>query len=65
VRIPGSPEFEHQRRRFALRFTCEACAHFERDAQGCSFGFPDTDHRDARYRGGPADVVFCKAFELE
>lgn len=60
-------------RRFALRFTCEACAHADGDA--CSLGYPNDAHRrtealDDALAAPPSEVVapvtltFCKEFEL-
>lgn len=65
MRLPVTPEFERDRRRYALRFTCEDCAHFERGPGECSFTFPTHEHRDAAYVPPYESVVFCKAFELE
>jgi hypothetical protein len=60
---PG--RFDAERRRFALAFTCEGCAHFDPDAERCASGYPTEDHRLARYDRDPeAEVVFCKDFDL-
>ncbi len=49
--------------RFALRFTCESCAHFDGDRQACANGYPtDPHHRPALRVGG--EICFCKEFEL-
>jgi hypothetical protein len=49
--------------RFALRFACEDCAHFD-DAQGeCLHGYPTLLHRRARLTCH-AELAFCKEFEL-
>jgi hypothetical protein len=65
VRLPWTVEFDTERRRFALRFSCEDCAHFEARSGGCRHEWPNLLHRsavdgDAR----PALVDFCKEFEL-
>ncbi len=56
---------------FALRFTCEACAHFDPESSPtseppgrCSLGFPHAPHTTATYRGPAEGYLFCKAFEL-
>jgi len=65
VKIPASPRFEEERRRFAFEFTCEACAHFVPTSEVCGHGFPTDEHRDARYDGvSGAAIVFCKEWEL-
>lgn len=64
-------------RAFALRFTCDACAHVRADG-ACSLGYPNDDHRrtealddaiaHAVEEGGghtaARRVTFCKEFEL-
>jgi hypothetical protein len=55
--------FRHEARRFALRFTCDACAHFDPDRSSCSHGYPTEEH----WRIDPERVTelrFCKLFEL-
>jgi hypothetical protein len=50
-------------RRFALRFTCEVCAHFDPEADRCSHEYPHAPHRSV----DPERVSvlsFCKLFEL-
>lgn len=58
-------------RAFALRFTCDACAHVRADG-ACSLGYPNDDHRrtdalDTAIDGGgdaTRRLTFCKEFEL-
>ena len=49
--------------RYAFRFTCEACTHFDPERLLCGEGFPTEPHQ-----GIDLDRVksleFCKAFEL-
>lgn len=59
------PSFLEERARFALRFTCEHCTYFHEEAQRCMHGYPNHEHRAARYLEAPADLVFCKEFELK
>ena len=73
MRVRWSRTFDEESARFALRFCCEDCAHFDGDARGearCRHDWPTELHRRERYRApdadgdGGADVVFCKEFEL-
>lgn len=50
-------------REFALRFGCEECAHYEREGDGCSNGFPHEAHKARRLELLDA-IEFCKLFEL-
>jgi hypothetical protein len=59
------PEFVEESRRFRLRFTCDACVHFDGDRGQCSHGYPTAPHRGIEpSQDGHAQVVFCKEFEL-
>jgi hypothetical protein len=56
-------EFRDQARRFALRFGCESCIHFDAEGQSCSNGYRTTAHSrldldSIRW------LLFCKMFEL-
>jgi hypothetical protein len=74
MRVRWSRTFDEESTRFALRFCCEDCAHFdggdERAGEArCRHDWPTALHRRDRYRaqadgGDGADVVFCKEFEL-
>jgi hypothetical protein len=61
-----SPLFVAQRERFALRFTCEHCSHFQAERERCTHGYPTEVHRGARYDEASAEteLVFCKDFDL-
>lgn len=52
--------------RFAFRFACDDCAHFEPGRAGdegrCGHGYPPSPRRDALTLG--ASCAFCKEFEL-
>jgi len=50
-------------RRFALRFTCEHCAHFDAGSGTCANGYPTEPHRGVDL-GARAEILFCKEFEL-
>lgn len=47
--------------RFAFRFACEDCVHFDVDADRCSLAYPATPRRDDLRR---PHLELCKAFEL-
>ncbi len=49
--------------RFRLRYSCEACVHFEVAGGRCGEGFPNQEHRQRPLQLG-AGLYFCKAFEL-
>ncbi len=48
--------------RYALRFACEDCTHFDPTAAGrCSLEYPASPRRDAL---AAEDLELCKEFEL-
>jgi hypothetical protein len=65
LKLPQDEGFRQQRRRFALRFTCEHCALFDPQENACAHGFPTDEHRLEYYEPHDALIVFCKDFELE
>jgi hypothetical protein len=55
-------QFDDERHRFALRFGCEDCAHFDAPSGRCRHEWPNEAHRQTP---PPAlDLDFCKEFEL-
>lgn len=61
MRLPWTAEFDAERRRFALRFRCEDCAHFDAAREQCAHEWPNELHRER----APSTVLdFCKEFEL-
>ena len=46
--------------RFAFRFACEDCAHFDVRGNRCSFAYPAAPRRDDLMR---THLELCKAFE--
>ena len=65
MRIEASARFQEEQQRYRLVFTCEDCAHFNLTTEACAHGYPNADHRRARYeRAVAAKVVFCKEFEI-
>ena len=65
MRVAADEQFLHEVERFALRFTCESCLHFDRSSDrergGCGNGWPTAEHRKLPAPGGL--LVFCKEFE--
>lgn len=64
MRQRALPTFASERSRFALRFTCEHCTYFHVEEERCSHGYPNAEHRAARYEGDVSELLFCKDFEL-
>jgi hypothetical protein len=65
VKLPASADFTAQRALHVLRFTCEHCTYFAaEDGERCTHGYPNQQHRLARYEDPQAELVFCKDFEL-
>jgi len=63
VRHPVDSLLRAEARRYALRFACEDCVHFDARASACVHGYTE--------RPSPADLepdrpplAFCKEFEL-
>ncbi|MEW5851167.1 MAG: hypothetical protein AB2A00_20435 [Myxococcota bacterium] len=56
-----------EREQFALKATCDHCAHFDDDAGACSLTYPTEPHRQSTFEtlkdGDP--VLFCKTFEVD
>jgi hypothetical protein len=52
-----------QSERYAFRFTCEHCVHFDEARLSCAFGYPTEPHRALDLRV-LRSLEFCKAFEL-
>lgn len=64
MRLPWTAEFDAERERFALRFHCEDCAHFDAASGGCRHEWPNQSHRTASERPPTPVLDFCKEFEL-
>ncbi len=47
--------------RYALRFACEDCAHFDETRAACAHGYPPAPRRAEM---GAEVLSFCKEFEL-
>ena len=60
----ATPAFGAERARFSLRFTCEHCTYFHAEEERCTHGYPNGEHRAARYEASDQPLLFCKDFEL-
>lgn len=60
---PVTAELVRQARRYALRYGCESCAHYEPESQVCTGGYPNAAHRERDLDEG-GTLLFCKLFEL-
>ncbi|WP_394848349.1 hypothetical protein LZC95_12905 [Pendulispora brunnea] len=50
--------------RFAFRFACEDCVHFDPGPPGrCAHGYPPGPRRD-QLESAQIEITFCKEFEL-
>jgi hypothetical protein len=61
VRTPVDARLRDEAARFAFRFACDDCAHFDERRERCSLGYPAAPRRDAL---DAAHVELCKAYEL-
>jgi hypothetical protein len=52
---------EREAARFAFRFACDDCVHFDAAANRCSLGYPPAPRREALQ---DAQLTLCKTFEL-
>ena len=64
MRILWNDRFAEERERFALRHVCEDCALFDPEQAVCAHEYPTDEHERAYYEAAPAEIVFCKEFEL-
>ena len=60
MRTPVTLRFLAESSTFALRYCCDDCAHFVRDA--CAHGYPDGERRHRVLQEGD-EIEFCKEFE--
>lgn len=54
-------QLRHEAARFALRFACDDCAHFDEPRARCSLEYPAAPRRDAL---SGTHLELCKEFEL-
>lgn len=62
MRTPVDARLREEARRFAFRFACDDCAHFDARAARCSLGYPAAPRRGA-LEGG-THLELCKEYEL-
>ncbi len=63
MKSPVDDDLRREMAEFSLRFTCEACIHYDPDSRACSNGFPTEPHRHVDLRR-VREIEFCKLFEL-
>ena len=62
MQTPVDERLRSEAERYRLRFTCEACAHFDgKDA--CAHGYPTEPHLAVNLAESTL-LEFCKEFEL-
>jgi hypothetical protein len=61
MRLRVDQRFRDEACRFAFRFACEDCAHFDAASDACSLGYPPEPKRAALLA---PTVGLCKEFEL-
>jgi hypothetical protein len=72
VKTRVDARFRDEARRFAFRFACDECAHFDTPGVRCSLGYPAAPRRaelDVAARAAPGGAAesaleLCKSFEL-
>jgi hypothetical protein len=64
VQLPRTREFDEERRRYGLVFTCEGCGHFDAARERCRHEYPIDEHRASFYEGEHGVLIFCKEFEI-
>jgi hypothetical protein len=62
VKTPVDARLREEARRFAFRFACDDCAHFDAQAQRCSLGYPAAPRRGVLEAA--VHVELCKEYEL-
>lgn len=61
MKTPIDARLREEATRFALRYRCDDCLHFDAEGQRCVHGYPTEEHR--RTLDGD-ELVFCKEFEV-
>jgi hypothetical protein len=61
VKLDVDARFLEEFRRFALRFSCEDCEHFDAPVERCSFAYPAEPRREHLRH---LTLELCKSFEL-
>jgi hypothetical protein len=63
MKTPVDDRLRDEARRYAFRFACDDCVHFDAPSSRCSLGYPSAPRRDALEAEG-ALLELCKSFEL-
>ena len=63
MKIYVDQRLRDEARRYALKFRCEDCVHFDPAREACSEGYPSEPHRQRELVLGEA-LLFCKHFEV-
>lgn len=63
MRTPIDAKLRDEARRFALRFTCVHCVHFNTEQQSCANEYPTQAHLHVDL-DQQESLEFCKEFEL-
>jgi len=63
VRTLIDARLRSEAKRFALRYTCEDCAHFVAERGACANGYPTRAHLGVELEAADS-LEFCKEFEL-
>jgi hypothetical protein len=61
VKLPVDARLLDEAARFAFRFSCDDCAHFDERRERCSLGYPAAPRRDAL---ATPHLELCKDYEL-
>jgi hypothetical protein len=61
MRTNVDDQLREEAQRFAFRFSCEDCAHFDASASHCSLAYPPAPRRDALRL---THLELCKEFDL-
>jgi hypothetical protein len=65
VKTPIDVRLREEAARYAFRFACEDCIHFNPQRERCSLAFPPSPRRGVLDLAVPADgLELCKSFEL-
>lgn len=65
MRVSLNARFYEERERYALKFTCEDCTHFDAPKSRCAHEYPNKMHLRAAFEpGAEVHAMFCKEFEF-
>jgi hypothetical protein len=64
VRLPWTRDFDDERERFSLRYSCEDCGNWNPADERCRHEWPNERHRLEKLQPDREWVDFCKEFEL-